>query len=373
MSQLQALNSQGQSVWLDYIERNMIQDGQLQAFLDRGVLGVTSNPSIFQQAISKSPAYTEDLQRLASSGLDAKAIFEGLAIPDIQAAADVLRPVYDATKGVDGYVSMEVAPDLAYAEEETVAEAKRLFAAVDRPNVMIKVPATVQGVAAIERLIRAGLNINVTLIFGLERYAAVKEAYLRGLEQRVAAQQPIDRIASVASFFVSRVDSNVDSRLQALIDGTDSPDDQECFRSVMGKAAVANAQVAYQQFANKFAGPRWHALTQKGAMVQRPLWASTGTKNPDYPDTLYVDTLIGPHTVNTMPINTLEAFEDHGVSARTIDADTAGANAVLAGLAAVGVDMGEVADELEAEGVQKFADAFEQLLSPIEEARQKLA
>lgn len=366
MTRLQELNTQGQSVWLDYIERDMIQNGELQSLVDQGVLGVTSNPAIFQQAISSSPAYAEDLQRLAQSDVSAMTIFEELAIADIQAAADVLRPVYDATKGVDGYVSLEVAPDLAYDEARTVSEAKRLFAAVDRPNVMIKVPATVAGVAAVEQLIAAGLNINVTLIFGLDRYAAVKEAYIRGLEQRVAAGQPIDKIASVASFFVSRVDNNVDDRLQKLIDAAASPGDQECYASVMGKAAVANAQVAYQQFANKFAGPRWSALRGKGAMVQRPLWASTSTKNPNYPDVLYVDTLIGPHTVNTMPMNTLEAFEDHGTVARTIDADIAAANAALAGLAAVGIDMGEVADELEAEGVQKFADAFNKLLKVIE-------
>jgi len=373
MSRLQELNTQGQSVWLDYIERDMIQNGDLQALVDRGVRGVTSNPAIFQQAILGSAAYDADIQRLADTGVDANAIFEGLAIPDIQAAADVLRPIYDISNGVDGYVSLEVAPDLAYDEAKTVSEAKRLFAAVDRPNVMIKVPATVAGVAAMEKLIAAGLNINVTLIFGLERYAAVKEAYIRGLEKRVAAGQPVDRIASVASFFISRVDSNVDAQLQKLVDQAESDGDKECYVSVMGKAAVANAQVAYQQFGHKFAGPRWGALEHKGAMVQRPLWASTSTKNPAYPDVLYVDTLIGPNTVNTMPMDTLEAFEDHGTLARTIDADIAAANAALAGLAAVGIDMGQVADELEAEGVKKFADAFDKLLAAIETQRKELA
>jgi len=366
MNRLQTLDQAGQSVWLDYIERNMIQDGQLQALLDQGVLGVTSNPSIFEKAITGSPAYTTDIQRLAAQGLDAKAIFEDLAIADIKAAADVLRPVYDHTQGVDGYVSMEVAPDLAYDEEQTVAEALRLFAAVDRPNIMIKVPATVQGVAAVERLIGAGLNINVTLIFSLERYAAVKEAYLRGLEKRAKAGESVNNIASVASFFISRVDSNVDARLQTLIDQAPSAGDQECFQSVMGKAAVANAQLAYEQFTNKFAGPRWYTLEKLSARVQRPLWASTSTKNPAYSDTLYVDDLIGPHTVNTMPQETMDAFEDHGTVARTIDADMAAATSALAGLAAVGIDMAQVADELEKEGVQKFADSYFKLLKAIE-------
>ena len=366
MNQLQALEQAGQSVWLDYIERNMIQDGQLQSLLDQGVLGVTSNPSIFEKAITGSPAYTADIQRFAAEGMDVKAIFEALAVADIQAAADVLRPVYERTQGVDGYVSMEVAPDLAYDEEETVAEALRLYAAVGRPNVLIKVPATAPGVKAIERLIAAGLSINVTLIFSLERYADVKEAYLRGLEQRVKAGQAVDQISSVASFFISRVDSNVDAKLQKLIDQAPSAGDKECFQSVMGKAAVANAQIAYEQFTNKFAGPRWHALQKLGARLQRPLWASTSTKNPTYRDVLYVETLIGPHTVNTMPQETMDAFEDHGTIARTIDADLSAAAAALAGLAAVGIDMAEVAVELEDEGVQKFADSYFKLLKAIE-------
>ncbi len=366
MNRIQALDQAGQSVWLDYIERNMIHDGQLQALLDQGVLGVTSNPSIFEKAITGSPAYTGDIKRFAADGLDAKAIFEALAVADIQAAADVLRPVYERTQGTDGYVSMEVAPDLAYDEEKTVAEALRLYAAVDRPNVMIKVPATAPGVNAIQRLIAAGVNINVTLIFSLERYGAVKEAYLRGLEARVKAGQAVDHISSVASFFVSRVDSHVDAQLQSLIDQAPSAEDQERFQSVMGKAAVANAQIAYEQFTNKFAGPRWHALQKVGARVQRPLWASTSTKNPAYSDILYVETLIGPHTVNTMPQETMDAFEDHGAVARTVDADLSAAVAALAGLAAVGIDMPEVAAALEDEGVQKFADSYFKLLKAIE-------
>jgi len=366
MNRLQALNQLGQSVWLDYIERNMIQDGRLQALLDQGVLGVTSNPSIFEKAITSSPAYAADIQRLAAAGLDAKAIYEDLAIADIQAAADVLRPIHVRTQGVDGYVSIEVAPDLAYDEEQTVAEAKRLYAAVDRPNVLIKVPATAPGVAAVERLIAAGISVNVPLIFSLERYTAVKEAYLCGLEKRAKAGERVDHIASVASFFISRVDSNVDARLQALIDQAPSAGDQECFQSVMGKAAVANAQLAYEQFTNKFGGPRWYALETLGARVQRPLWASTSTKNPAYSDILYVETLIGPHTVNTMPEETMDAFATHGTVKRTIDADMSAASAALSGLSAVGIDMAEVAVELEQEGVQKFADSYFKLLKAIE-------
>ncbi|MEZ4557309.1 MAG: transaldolase [Caldilineaceae bacterium] len=370
MNRLQALREQGQSVWLDYIERGMLKSGELAELVADGVAGVTSNPSIFQSAIAKSDAYTEDLQVLIDRDLSNKEIYEALAIADIQAAADIMRPVYDGANGQDGFVSLEVAPDLAYDTDATIAEAKRLHGMVDRPNLMIKVPATAAGIPAISALIAAGININVTLIFSLDRYAAVKEAYLQGLEARRAQGQPIDRIASVASFFVSRVDSNVDARLDKL--ATDDPTNAAQYEALKGKIAVANAKLAYAQFEEVFAGPRWDALQEAGAHVQRPLWASTSTKNPAYPDLLYVDTLIGPHTVNTMPPATLDAFRDHGTVKRTIDQGLDAAKHALGALAGIGIEIDQVTDELEAEGVQKFATSFEELLETIDSRRTEL-
>ena len=370
MNRIQALHQAGQSIWFDYIERSMLASGKLQALVEEGVAGVTSNPSIFQSAITSSDAYLDQLQDLVTTDKDAKAIFEALAIADIQGATDVLRPVYNASDGQDGFVSLEVAPDLAYDTAATVAEAKRLHAAVDRVNLMIKVPATEAGIPAIRTLIAAGININVTLIFSLERYAAVKEAYLQGLEDRVAAGQPIDRMASVASFFVSRVDANIDARLTRLM--ADAPAQADAFAALRGKIAIANAKLAYAQFQEKFAGDRWAALQSKGAHVQRPLWASTSTKDPSYPDLLYVDTLIGPSTVNTMPPQTLDAFRDHGVVARTIDDKVDDARSQLAALAATGISIDQVTDELEADGVKKFADAYVALLETIEAKRTEL-
>ena len=370
MNRLQALREQGQSVWLDYIERGMLKSGELAELVADGVAGVTSNPSIFQSAIAKSDAYTEDLQVLIDRDLSNKEIYEALAIADIQAAADIMRPVYDGANGQDGFVSLEVAPDLAYDTDATIAEAKRLHGMVDRPNLMIKVPATEAGIPAISALIAAGININVTLIFSLDRYAAVKEAYLQGLEARRVQGQPIDRIASVASFFVSRVDSNVDARLDKL--ATDDPTNAAQYEALKGKIAVANAKLAYAQFEEVFAGPRWDALQEAGAHVQRPLWASTSTKNPAYPDLLYVDTLIGPHTVNTMPPATLDAFRDHGTVKRTIDQGLDAAKHALGALAGIGIEIDQVTDELEAEGVQKFATSFEELLETIDSRRTEL-
>jgi transaldolase len=370
MNQLQLLHEQGQSVWFDYIERDMLQNGQLKQLVGEGVAGVTSNPSIFQSAMTKGPAYATDLDALAKRGLDAKAIYESLAMADIQAAADILRPVYDANDGQDGFVSLEVAPDLAYDVDATIAEARRLHAAVDRPNLMIKVPATVEGLAAVRQLISDGINVNVTLIFSIDRYADVIEAYIKGLEDRTQAGQAIDHIASVASFFVSRVDANVDARLEKI--AQDDPGKAQQAQALAGKIAVANAKLAYRLFEETFAGARWQALTDGGAQAQRPLWASTSTKNPTYPDLLYVEPLIGPHTVNTMPPKTLDALLDHGVVRRTIDSGVDEAGRDLAQLAALGVSLDEVTDELEKEGVQKFADAFTALLGAIEEKRQAL-
>lgn len=368
MNRLQQLSQMGQSIWFDYIERSMVSSGELAQLVAEGVTGVTSNPSIFQQAITSSDAYQADLLALTAQTGDAKEIFETLAIADIQAAADVLRPVYDAANQQDGYISMEVAPDLAHDTEKTIAEARRLAAAIDRPNLMIKVPATKAGIEAIRQLTNDGISVNVTLIFGLERYADVKEAYIQGLEERVAAGQPINHISSVASFFISRVDVNIDEQLEKM--GGSAV-------QMQGKAAIANAKLAYAQFQEKFGitstSERWEKLATAGAQLQRPLWASTGTKNPDYSDVLYVDALIGPHTVNTLPPKTLNAFRDHGTVAQTVDVDVNSAKEVMQGVADLGISIEEVTEVLEAEGVQKFADAYSQLLTAIEAKRVELA
>ena len=370
MNRIQELSALGQSIWLDFIERRMVQSGELRDLVAQGVAGVTSNPTIFQQAIAKSDAYNDELTQLAGGKADAKTIFETLAIADIQAAADVLRPVYDTAKGQDGFVSLEVAPTLAHDTEATIAEARRLHAAVNRPNLMIKVPATLAGLPAIRQLIADGICINVTLIFSLERYAAVKQAYLQGIEERVAAGKPVDKIASVASFFVSRVDVAVDALLDKM--AQQDPAKADYYKSLQGKVAVANSKLAYRQFEEVFAGPRWEKLAAAGAHVQRPLWASTSTKNPAYPDLIYVDTLIGPHTVNTMPPQTLKAFADHGTPARTVDKELDQARADIAAVTAAGVSLEQVTEDLEVDGVKKFADSFEELLKTIDERRKQL-
>ena len=367
-NRLQQLNQAGQSIWFDYIERSMVQSGKLAQLMADGITGVTSNPTIFQQAITGSDAYTQDVQDLAAMGKDAKGIFEALAVADIQAATEVLHPVYVQTQSTDGFVSIEVSPDLADETEATIAEARRLWQAVDRPNLMIKVPATKAGLGAIEQLISEGINVNVTLIFSLDRYADVKEAYIHGLEKRLAAGGSIAQVASVASFFVSRVDAKIDPMLEKIAADNANLADQA--KELMGKAAIANAKLAYAQFQTKFGitepSTRWQKLADADAQVQRPLWASTSTKNPAYSDVLYVDTLIGPHTVNTMPPATVDAFKDHGTVARTVDANVSQAQAEMDQLAQLGINMTQVTDELEREGVQKFADSYHQLLSAIE-------
>jgi len=363
MNPIQSLHKLGQSIWLDYIERGMVQTGELKRLVDLGVRGVTSNPTIFQQAITKSDAYQDDLQKLAKQGSSPKEIFDTLAIADIQAAADVLRLVYDSSNGQDGFVSLEVAPALASDGEATVTEAKRLHKAVNRPNLMVKIPATEECIPAIRDSIAAGINVNVTLIFSLERYATVMDAYLSGLEQRVAAGQAIDKIASVASFFVSRVDSNIDSRLEKL--AKSYPDQAEGILALQGKIAVGNAKLAYRQFQQVFMGTRWEPLSAAGAQLQRPLWASTSTKNPNYPDLLYVDNLIGPHTVNTMPPKTISDFQDHGAPALTVDQGIPEIEAQMLALHKYGISLAEVTKELEVDGVQKFADSYNQLLDAI--------
>lgn len=365
------LHTQGQSPWFDSISREMVQAGRLQELIDEyAVVGVTSNPTIFEKALG-SADYDADIRSLAETGQSAPDIFERLAADDIRAACDVLRPIYEQTGHVDGRVSIEVSPLHALKTDETVNEARRLWQTVDRPNLMVKIPGTDEGIPAIEQMIAEGLSINVTLLFAVPMYERVMEAYLRGLERRVEAGQPIDQIHSVASFFVSRVDTAVDKQLQAKIDATNDPAEQERLRGLQGKAAVANAKLAYQAFKSVFSGPRWEALQAQGANLQRPLWASTGTKNPAYPDTLYIAELIGPNTVNTVPEAALLAFADHGeVRGNTVEEDLEGARELLQQLDERGVDMAAITErQLVSEGVQQFVTSYEQLIDALEKKR----
>jgi transaldolase len=346
--------SQAQSPWLDNLRRNWIQDGELQRWLDRGVRGITSNPSIFQKAIEGSDDYTEEFVSLLGEGKSVEESYWGLVTTDIESALALTRPIYDESDGLDGYVSVEVDPGLARDQAGTEAAARVLWDTIDEPNLYVKIPATLEGVPAIQQMIAEKRSINVTLLFSVERYRAVMEAYIAGLE---AAEGDLSAISSVASFFISRVDVEVDKRLDAV--GT------EAATALKGKAAVANGKLAYLAFQETFSGPRWDALVARGAKVQRPLWASTGTKNPEYPDTLYVDALIGPDSVNTIPDATLENFLDHGTVARTVDVDVEEAKTVLADIAALGVDLDQVAIQLEDEGVIAFEKSFSSLLDSL--------
>ncbi len=348
--------SQGQSPWLDNIRRGWLTSGELADWVDRGVRGLTSNPSIFQKAIQGSAEYDDQFREAIVSGLDLEASYWELVTSDISAALGILRPVYDGSEGLDGYVSVEVDPGLARDAAGTEAAARTLDTRLDAPNLYIKIPATAEGLAPIRQMVAEKRSINVTLIFSLDRYAEVMESYISGLE---AAEGDLSDISSVASFFISRVDVEVDRRLDEI----DTPE----ARALRGKAAIANGKLAYDLFRQTFAGPRWDALVGRGARVQRPLWASTSTKNPAYPDTLYVDELIGPDTVNTLPDNTLEAFEDRGTVARTIDVEVDGARATIAGLAALGIHMDEVTQKLEDEGVAAFEKSFDELLGVLGE------
>jgi transaldolase len=355
MSKLTDLYAQqGQSPWLDNMRRSWITGGELERWVERGVRGITSNPTIFQKAMATGDDYDAQLGEMMDAGRSIEDTYWEMVISDIEDGLRILRPVHDASDGVDGYVSVEVAPELARDTEGTIASARDLHQRIDEPNLFVKIPATAEGVPAIGQMISEGRSINVTLIFGLDRYDEVIEAYIAGLE---AHDGDLSKIASVASFFVSRVDTEVDRRL----DEVGTPD----ALGLRGKAAVAQAQLAYGLFLERFSGPRWEALAARGARVQRPLWASTSTKNPDYQDTLYVDTLIGPDTVNTMPEGTLEAFDDHGVLARTVDADLDGARRVLDEVAQVGVDLDEVSAVLEEQGVASFAKSFDELLGSL--------
>ncbi len=369
MSIIEETRNLGQSIWLDYIRRDLIESGELRRAVEAGeIYGVTSNPSIFQSAISSSELYSSDIRRMAQAEWTPYKIFDRIAIDDIRAAADVFLPLYESTNGLDGYVSIEVNPELANDTVATQREAHRLWEEINRPNVMIKIPATKAGIPAIEATIDAGINVNVTLIFSLERYAEVMEAYLRGLESRHGRGEALGHVASVASFFISRVDSTVDAKLEEIVRREGSEADRAV--SLMGKAAIANAKLAYAQFEGVFYTERFKELENAGARYQRPLWASTSTKNPAFPDTYYVDTLIGLHTVNTVPQNTLEAYYDHGKASASLKEDISGARAQLQAIEALGISMDEVTADLEREGVEKFAAAFNALLDSLEERAQ---
>ena len=362
-SRLHELSEHGVSVWIDSLSREMLEKGELKRLIQEdAVVGVTSNPTIFEKALSTGDWYDEQLRAELEHTDDTKQVFFALAVEDIKRACDVLRPVWDRTNGIDGFVSIEVDPDLAYERDATFAQAQELHELVDRPNVYIKIPATAPGVGAIEDSIAAGRAINVTLIFSLERYAEVVEAYIRGLERLVAAGGDLTYVVSVASFFVSRVDTEADRRLEE-IGRTD----------LQGRLAVDNAKLAYQHYLGAFAGPGWDALAAAGARPQRCLWASTSTKNPAYRDVLYVEDLIGQDTVNTMPLETISAFQDHGVVRDTLTEGVDEANGLLPELEAAGIDYDDVTETLEHEGVQKFSDSFAHLLSGIDAKRAVLA
>jgi transaldolase len=361
-SALRRLQALGQSIWLDNISRGLIRSGSLQRLVDEGLLGVTSNPTIFEKAIAGSGDYDDQLATLARQRMPPQETFEALAIQDIRAAADVLRPVYDALDGADGYVSLEVSPRLANDTAATIAEAERLFAAVDRPNVLIKIPATEAGLPAIAASIAKGINVNVTLLFDVDRYEAVANAYLQGLEARAAEGKALSHVASVASFFVSRVDTLVDAQLEGRPEHA----------ALLGTAAVANAKIAYERFERILGRPRFAALQARGARVQRVLWGSTSTKNPAYEDTKYVDPLIGPHTINTVPPQTLEAIKDHATVRPSVKEGLPEAHAQLAALADAGVDMKAVTAHLEVEGVAAFAKSYDDLLAGIEQKARRI-
>lgn len=370
-ARLHALHAAGQSLWLDYIDRAMLHNGDLARRIREDALtGMTSNPTIFEKALAEGAAYDAQLAALPAALSDREAFF-ALAATDVRDACDAFRGVYDATNGGDGYVSLEVSPDLARDAAGTVAEARRLWATVDRPNLMIKVPGTPEGAVAIRQLIAAGINVNVTLLFALDAHARVIEAYLAGLEDRVAAGLPVDRVASVASFFVSRVDSAVDKALAAR--GAAHPDEADACRALQGRAAIANARLAYRLVRQAFAGERWAPLVARGARLQRPLWASTSTKNPAYRDVVYVEELVGPDTVNTLPPATLEAFRDHGEVRPSVGEDPEGAVATLAALEARGIALADVTDALLREGLAAFEHSFVTLLAGLRAKRQALA
>lgn len=365
---LKQLLSFGQSVWLDYIRRDLLASGELKKLIDEdGLRGMTSNPSIFEKAIGESSFYADTLKSLASrKDLNANGRYEILAIRDIQDAADILRPVYDSSKWRDGYVSLEVSPLLARQTKETLDEARRLWKAVNRENVMIKVPGTAEGIPAFQQLIGEGININVTLLFAQEVYAKVADAYVAGVEQLAAHGGDVRKIASVASFFISRIDTLVDSIVEKRVATARDAREKADLQSVLGKVAIANGKETYERYQKIFGSDRWKKLAAKGAQTQRVLWASTSTKNPNYSDVMYVEELIGPDTVNTMPPNTIDAFRNHGHPRTSLTEDLEGASRVMETLARVGISMKEVTDKLTEDGVKAFADSFDKLMKAVE-------
>jgi len=361
------LKTLGQSVWYDNVDRAQLVSGQFKRMLDEdGIVGVTANPTIFEKSISSGQAYDDQISQLISEGKSTSDIYEAVAIRDIRTVADLLRPIYDNTAGQDGYVSLEVSPDLALDTEGTIAEARRFWQMVDRPNLMIKIPATPEGIPAVYETLRSGINVNITLIFSIEAYRQVAEVYQRALEDRKAQGKDIRTLASVASFFVSRVDTLVDKLLDARIKASNDPTEQQRFKSLQGKAAIANARLVYQDFKKIFSTSRFETLRLVGAHVQRPLWASTSTKNPAYRDILYAEELIGPNTVDTMPFETINNFRDHGRTRFSIDEDLEGVQRTLDELEELGIHYNQFTQQLLDEGVQKFADSFHQLFAGIE-------
>ena len=372
-NRLLLLQRYGQSPWFDYISRPLIASGALQRMVERdGLGGVTSNPSIFEKAIGSGPEYDREILELAHQGLTAVEIFDRLAIDDVRAACDVLAPVYLGSGGADGFVSIEVAPRLADDTEGTIAEAQRIFAAVDRPNVMVKIPGTRAGVSAVRACLEAGLNINVTLLFSLSQYEAVAEAYMDALEARLRRDLTVRGTSSVASFFVSRVDTLVDRLLDERLATTSGAAGRRRLEGLKGRAGVANSKLVYERFAGYLNSRRWQLLAASGAKVQRLLWASTSTKDPAYPDTLYVDELIGEHTVNTLPEATWRAFREHGTVARTVDRHLEDAHRVLRELAGLGIDMERVGAQLQREGVELFAKSFDGAIAIVDQKRRGL-
>lgn len=362
MGKLDDLAAIGQSIWFDYIQRSLISSGEMKRLIDAGVRGVTSNPAIFEKAIAKSNDYDLDIKMLAREGKDALGIYETLVTKDICLAADLFMSVYASTRGLDGYVSLEVVPHMAFDAQATVEEAQRLFAILKRPNVMIKVPATDEGIIAVEELVAHGVNVNVTLIFSLRRYEQAAWAYIKGLERRLSGGKAAFGVASVASFFVSRIDTAVDAELE-----------MRNARGPRGKAAIACSKMVYAKFKEIFSGRTWEPLASRGAVLQRPLWASTSTKNPSYPDTMYVDNLIGPHTINTVPPSTLGAFLDHGAVSSCIERDIDAAREVLSDLAGLGIDLDSITSALEKDGVKAFQLSFDTLMKSIAAKMEEVA
>jgi transaldolase len=364
------LRELGQSVWLDYIRRDLF-DGELDRLIEEdGLAGMTSNPTIFDKAISDTDLY-DDVIRECSPDMEPDEIFEKLAVADVREAADHFRPLYDETEGRDGFVSIEVRPSLAGDTEGTIEEVRRLWTSCDRPNVMVKIPGTKEGLPAIRQCLEEGININITLLFSVDRYMEVMDAWFDAFEGRIGAGEPVGRLSSVASFFVSRVDSNVDKRLEALLERATGKE-SDLIRGLLGQAGIANAKIAYRRFEERFRSARFAALEKKGARLQRPLWASTSTKNPAYPDIYYVDNLIAPDSVNTLPPDTLNAFRDHGDPEVRISEGMAEAHRVMDDLEHLGIDFGEVTHELEVEGVEKFGKSYDDLLGTIREERARV-